>query len=35
MPEPDEFIIAPDFTVCEYCGKSYEDTVENMHLAKN
>lgn len=31
MPVPDEFIIAPDFTVCEYCGKSYEDTVENMH----
>lgn len=31
MPVPDEFKIAPDFTVCEYCGKSYEDTVENMH----
>ena len=31
MPVPDEFKIAPDFTVCEYCGKAYEDTVENMH----
>lgn len=32
MPVPDEFKIAPDFTVCEYCNKSYEDTTENMHL---
>ncbi len=31
MPVPDLFIIAPDFTVCEYCGKSYADTAENMH----
>ena len=31
MPVPDTFIIAPDFTVCEYCGKSYADTAENMH----
>lgn len=31
MPVPDLFIIAPDFTVCEYCGKPYEDTSENMH----
>lgn len=31
MTEPDLFIIAPDFTVCEYCGKSYADTAENMH----
>ena len=31
MPTPDEFIIAPDFALCEYCGKTYPDTVENMH----
>ena len=31
MPAPDIFRIAPDFTICEYCGKSYADTVENMH----
>lgn len=31
MPIPDEFKIAPDFTICEYCGKSYADTAENMH----
>lgn len=31
MPVPDTFIIAPDFTVCEYCEKSYADTAENMH----
>ncbi len=31
MPVPDEFIIAPDFTICEYCGKSYADTNENIH----
>lgn len=31
MPVPDLFIIASDFTVCEYCGKSYADTAENMH----
>lgn len=31
MPVPDLFIIAPDFIVCEYCGKSYADTAENMH----
>lgn len=31
MPVPDTFTIAPDFTVCEYCGKSYVDTAENMH----
>ena len=32
MPTPDEFTIAPDFTLCEYCGKTYADTAENMHL---
>ena len=31
MPVPDEFIIAPDFALCVYCGKTYPDTVENMH----
>lgn len=31
MPVPDEFKIAPDFAKCEYCGKSYPDTAENMH----
>ena len=31
MPIPDEFKIAPDFTICEYCGKSYADTDENLH----
>lgn len=31
MPVPDEFKIASDFTVCEYCGKTYADTTENMH----
>ena len=31
MPTPDEFIIAPDFALCVYCGKTYPDTVENMH----
>lgn len=31
MPVPDLLIIAPDFTVCEFCGKSYADTAENMH----
>lgn len=31
MPVPDIFQIAPDFTLCVYCGKTYEDTVENMH----
>lgn len=31
MPVPDEFKIAPDFTVCEYCGNKYPDTTENMH----
>lgn len=31
MPVPDEFIIAPDFTACVYCGKTYADTAENMH----
>lgn len=34
MPIPDEFNLAPDFTVCEYCGKSYPDTTDNMHLIK-
>ena len=31
MPTPDEFIIAPDFTECVYCGKCYPDTAENIH----
>ncbi len=31
MPVPDEFKIAPDFIICEYCNKSYSDTPENMH----
>lgn len=31
MPVPDEFNIAPDFTVCVYCNKSYADTEENIH----
>nr|DAR01514.1 MAG TPA: zinc finger domain protein [Caudoviricetes sp.] len=31
MPVPDIFRIAPDFTICEYCGKSYADTAENLH----
>lgn len=31
MPVPDIFNIAPDFAVCMYCGKSYADTVENIH----
>lgn len=34
MPIPDIFTIAPDFAVCEYCGKSYPDTTENMHRIK-
>lgn len=34
MPVPDIFTIAPDFTVCEYCEKSYSDTTENMHRIK-
>lgn len=31
MPIPDEFKIAPDYTICVYCGKSYADTDENLH----
>lgn len=31
MPVPDIFQIAPDFTCCEYCGKSYAYTPENIH----
>lgn len=30
MPIPDEFKIAPDFAICDYCGESYADTAENM-----
>lgn len=31
MPIPEEFKIAPDYTICVYCGKSYADTDENLH----
>lgn len=34
MPVPDMFTIAPDFTVCEYCNKTYADTADNMHRIK-
>ncbi len=34
MPVPDMFTIAPDFTLCEYCNKTYADTADNMHRIK-
>lgn len=34
MPVPDIFVIAPDFALCVYCGKTYPDTIENMHRIK-
>ena len=34
MPVPNMFTIAPDFTVCEYCNKTYADTADNMHRIK-
>lgn len=32
MPVPDEFKIAPDFFVCEFCNKGYPDTERRTAL---